>query len=152
MKKIVILIVAIAIIIGAVFGVRAIVKSSKSTDRENNVSHKVELIEKEYMVGENVIFRCLVTANVQFTSLTYSINNEQEKELSTTIGESKNFSDAMAIGDGKYFIDTGAEIIDTNSRTAGYYTLIIHAYDADGTSYEITTTPIVFRLKVTSVA
>lgn len=152
MKKIIVAILVIAILTGVGFGIYGIVKAVKANDSGNgkNITYKVELIEDEYTIGEKVIFRVLATSDIQLTSLRYSINNGEETELTVTAGDSSDFE--AAIGKGKYFIDSGAEIIETTAKTAGYYTLVVYGYDADETRYEITKDPIVFRLRAATVA
>lgn len=146
MKKIIVAILAIAILGCAIWGITAIVKAKKSDNsgNEKNVTYRVDLMEDEYTVGEKIILRVIATSDVQFTSIKYSINNGTATAFSVTSGESKDFEEA--IGDGKYYVDSGAEMIDTSTMTPGYYTLVIYASDADEATYTLTKDPIVFKL------
>lgn len=149
MKKIIIAILIVIIAVGVGFGIYALVKPNGSIQKEENkLTHRVDLMEDEYTVGEKVVFRVIATADVAFTHITYSVNNGDEVKVSVTAGESAEFEEA--IGKGKYYVDSGATIIETSSMTAGYYTLVFYAYDADETKYIITSDPIVFRLTTAS--
>ncbi len=151
MKKIIIFILIALIAVGVGFGVYALVsKNNTYKDNKDNLTARIDLLEDEYAVGEKMILRIIATADVQFTSLKYAINNGEEVALNVTTGKSADLD--KAIGSGKYYVDSGAEIIDTTSMTAGYYTLVIYAYDANEARYVITADPIVFRLTSTQAA
>ncbi len=147
MKKLFLALIALILVAGIAIGIYFWVRPS-TEDNPGNVTYKVDLIEDQYNVGDKIIFRALATADVQLTSMTYVLNNGSETELTVKAGESEDANEV--VGKGKYYIDSGAQIIETSELSAGYYTLIIYAYDADETRYVITSEPIVFKLSATT--
>ena len=148
MKKLFLALIALLLVAGIAIGIYFWVRPSK--DNPGNVTYKVDLIESKYTVGDKIIFRASATADVQLTSMTYTLNNGSETEISVKAGESEDADEV--VGKGKYYINTGAQIIETAEFTPGYYTLVIYAYDADETRYIITSEPIVFELSATKSA
>ena len=153
MKKVLAVILAIiligGIVTGIVFGVKAC--KEKEDPAGNNTVSNMLMLKDEYTVGENIIFDFIVFSDVQFKTITYSLNNQSEQSITgATTGESANH-DQYRRG-GKYFIDTGAQIIDTSDMAAGYYTLIFYCSDAENAKYQVPSKPYLIKLNAAAAA
>ena len=147
MKKFFIGLLIVIIILGAALGIVLGVKSCNKN--ENNIESEFSLFEEKYAIGDIVMFRYVVTSDVELTRIVYVLNNGSEVEMTVKTGLTKDLENAP--GDGKYYIDTGIEMIDTESMTVGNYVVKAYAYDADENKYNFDT-PHVFELVAASTA
>ena len=153
MKKIILWIVvailAVGAVVGAMFGIKYLV-NNKNNANENNTVHVARMLETSYNKGENIIFDLDVFSDLQFTSISYKLDNTASVTLSAKTGNAEDHEDAQ--GKGKYFIDTGAEIIETEEISEGYHTLVFYGTIADGTVYQINETPYIFQIVAVQAA
>lgn len=152
MKKFIAILLSIiligGIVTGIVFGVKAC--NDKKADGNNTVSEML-MLKDEYTVGDKIIFDFYVYSDVQFKSITYSLNNGTEQSITgATTGESTAHEHYRK--GGKYFIDTGATIIETDDMTAGYYTLVFYCADAENVKYQVPSKPYLIKLKAAAAA
>lgn len=128
MKKFWIILLCVILAVGAGLGIFFIVRAVNGKG-ENNTTANMKLLQDEYVIGENIIFDYFVFSDVQYSRISYSLNNGSEKSITGfKTGESKEHEEYRA-GAGKYYIDTMAQIIDTSEMDAGYYTLVFYVYD-----------------------
>lgn len=153
MKRWIIIVVAIlaavAIGLGIFFGVRAANQNNVVDDAKNTEIRYVQ-DKDSFSSGETIVIRVLKSSEKQLTKMTYSIDAGTEKEFTCTSGESKDAKET--VGNGKYTIDTGTELISTTDLNGGWHTLVIYAYDAENTRYIVTSTPILFQITGASTA
>lgn len=103
------------------------------------------LLDKKYLVGDDIVFRLLLNYDEDvYKKVTYSINNSEEKEV--TVITDKVTETRQDLGK-KYYVDTGAEIIDAEALGAGAYLIIFYAYNDDGERIQVNDEPIVFQIK-----
>lgn len=139
-------IVAAGIAVGCVFLIQGANKKNEPVPDKNNTSYSVKYLQKEYDVGDDIVCEFCVFSDIQFTSLTYKLNNGEEREIpGIKTGESEKHADYTE-GVGKYFADTKVQVISTEDFSEGYYTLVVFGYDKDGNRYEITESPYSFKL------
>ena len=153
MKKIILWIVIAVIAIGATVGATIwIISATKKNDENpNNTEHVARMLEENYNSDEDIIFELEVFSDLQFTSVSYKLDNGSPVTMSAKTGNSEDHDDAQ--GKGKYFIDTGAEIIDSTSVGGeGYHTLVFYGTIADGTVYQINATPYIFHVAAIQAA
>ena len=144
MKKILGVFLLVIFALLAVLGISIGVKScSKEEDNKNNITAQVTLLEDEYAISDIAMFRYVLTSDVELTKMTYVLNNGTEVIMTVKTGESSELEDAE--GSGKYYIDTGVEMINTADMTAGNYVIEAYAYDAENTRYDFDV-PHVFAL------
>lgn len=153
MKRWIIIIVAaltvIGIGLGIFFGVRAANNNNKVDDAKN--TSIMYLQDKDtFAAGEDVVVRIIKSSDKQMTKIAYSIDAGVEKDFTCTTGESKDAKES--VGNGKYTVDTGIELISTAELSAGWHTFMAWTYDAEDTRYVITSTPILFYVSGTSTA
>lgn len=132
MKKVIIFILILLLGAGAAFGISMAVKSC--SDKENKVAAKVSLLEDEYAIGDIVTFRVEATSDVELVSMTYVLNAGTEQSMTVKTGTAEELD--INVGNGKYGIDTGVEMIDTADMAAGNYIIAFYGYDADNTRYD----------------
>ena len=147
MKKFFIGLLIVIIILGAALGIVLGVKSCNKN--ENNIDSEFSLFEEKYAIGDIVMFRYIVTSDVELTRMVYVLNNGSEVEMTIKTGLTDDLENAP--GDGKYYIDTGVEMIDTESMTVGNYVVKAYAYDAQENKYNFDK-PHVFELVAASTA
>lgn len=136
-------IISAAIAVGGVFLVRYL-NDNSAKKGENNTTCKIEYLDAEYDVGDDIVFRFKVNSDIEFTSLTYKLATDEEQTIEgVKFGE--NAEDAKV---GKYYADTKVQVISTSGMTDAYYTLSFYGYDKDGNRYEITESPYSFKLNV----
>lgn len=144
MKKILIgiLIALLAIggTIGVIFGVKA---CKENKENVHNITCDITLLEDSYAKGDLVMFKVIVTADVELTSLSYRLNNGDAVSMKVKTGESKDLDEK--VGDGKYYIEANVEMIDTADMTEGYYNIVFQSGDAEGTTYKVAG-PFMFEL------
>ena len=153
MKRwIIIIVAALAVIgigLGIFFGVRAANNNNKVDDAKN--TSIMYLQDKDtFAAGENVVVRIIKSSDKQMTKVAYSLDAGAEVDFSCTTGESKDVKET--VGNGKYTVDTGIELISTAELSAGWHTIVFYSYDAEDTRYVITSTPILFYVSGTSTA
>ena len=103
------------------------------------------LLDDWYIEGDDIVFRVLLNSkNDVYKKITYSINNSKETEVSVITGKVTNEKQDLG---GKYYVDTGAEIIDSEDLGAGAYVVLFYVYDEDGNRIQINDEPIVFQIK-----
>ena len=103
------------------------------------------LLDKKYLVSDDIVFRLLLNYDEDvYKKVTYSINNSEEKEVSVITD--KVIETRQDLGK-KYYVDTGAEIIDAEALGAGAYLIIFYAYNDDGERIQVNDDPIVFQIK-----
>lgn len=103
------------------------------------------LLDKKYLASDDIVFRLLLNYDEDiYKKVTYSINNSEEKEV-TVITDKVN--EARQDLGKKYYVDTGAEIIDAEALGAGAYLIIFYAYNEDGERIQVNDDPIVFQIK-----
>lgn len=103
------------------------------------------LLDKKYLVSDDIVFRLLLNYDEDvYKKVTYSINNSEEKEVSVITD--KVIETRQDLGK-KYYVDTGAEIIDAEALGAGAYLIIFYAYNEDGERIQVNDEPIVFQIK-----
>lgn len=149
MKKIILWIVIAVLAIGAIVGVTFwIVSATKKADDDNpnNTSHVVRMLEDKYNTGEKIIFDLDVFSDLEFKSLSYKLDNAASVTFTgTETGESVDHEEYKK-DLGKYFIDTGAQIIETEGMSEGYHTVVFYGTIADGTVYQINNTPYIVQI------
>ena len=134
---------ALCIAIAGIVGFSSCNRSSVSVGENNTVS-KVEGLKDKYTVGKSIYFSVLITSDVELKNVTYTLNNGSETLLEAETGLNADRGEDK-LGTGKYYIDTGIQVIDTSSMPAGYYVFVLRATNEAGTSYLIGE-PIVIRL------
>ena len=103
------------------------------------------LLDDWYIEGDDIAFRVLINSkNDVYEKVTYSINNGKEQEVSVITGKVSNEKQDLG---GKYYVDTGAEIIDSEDLGVGAYVVLFYVYDEDGDRIQINDEPIVFQIK-----
>ena len=140
MKRWIFIVIAAVILIGAVLGIVLGVKSCK--DKKESVAtnaYKIYYLQDKYQVGETIVLRVNLTSDKQITAISYVVNNGEERSFTIDYGESKNASEK--IGSGKYYADTGTEILPTDQLGEGWYTFMFYATEADGTRHVLTKEP-----------
>lgn len=128
MKKFWIILLCVILAVGAGLGIFFIVRAVNGKG-ENNTTANMKMLQEEYVIGENIIFDYYVFSDVQYSRISYSLNNGSEQSITgAKTGESKDHEEYRS-GAGKYYIDTMAQIIDTSEMDAGYYVLVFYVYD-----------------------
>ena len=146
MKKVLIGILVILVAVLSALGIAIGVKScSNETENKNNITAQRSLIEEEYAIGDIVMFRYVLTSDVELTKMTYVLNNGAEVVMTVKTGEASELDAKDKDGSGKYYIDTGVEMINTEDMTAGNYVIEAYAYDAENTRYDFDV-PYIFEL------
>ena len=151
MKKALIFILVVILILGAGVGVfylgRWTAKPKNEPEiTEGNTTCKVQYLKDSYVQGESIVFEATVTSDVELTSLSFSVDNEEDETLAVKTGESKDLAEENKVGSGKYFIKSEVKIIDTTDLPAGWYPVVVKAADAKGNVYVLTTKPILVQI------
>lgn len=139
----------VAIVLALVIGVGVLVGvnscgGKKQSVGENNTVYQVEGLKDKYTVGKTIYFSVLITSDIELKNVTYTLNNGEETLLEAETGLNADRKEDK-LGTGKYYIDTGIQVIDTSSMPAGYYVFVLRASNEAGTSYLIGE-PMVIRL------
>ena len=152
MKKIIIILLAVLLAAGATIGIVFGVKSCNNKVGENNTVENVQMLKDEYKKGEKIIFNFYAYSDVEFISISFKLNNGSETTISgATTGESSEHENYQGKG-GKYFIETGAQIIESSDLELGWYTLVFECKAKDGATYKIPTTPYMFEIVAPTTA
>ncbi len=130
------LLVALAIGLGVFFVVDSCQNKKDDGENKHNVAFEQEFLEETYAQGDLIMLRGIATADVEFTGMTYTINNASEVSMTVKSGESADVEDELP-GNGKFYVDSGIEMIDTTDMEVGYYVLAFYAQDEDGTRYKL---------------
>lgn len=124
---------------------------STTDDKNGGDSATVDITWEEsylddvYFIGDELVFRVLLNSkNDVYEKITYSINNGEETEVSVITGKVTNEKQDLG---GKYYVDTGAEIVDSEDLGTGAYVVLFYVYDEDGDRIQINDEPIVFQIK-----
>lgn len=147
MKKIILWIVIAVIAIGAALGVFFTIRHYvKKDENPTNQTYRVDYLNsnKTYVVGESIIFRVLYSSDVKMSSMTYVMNNAEEESLTVKTGESVDADET--VGNGKFYVDTGAEVIETTGMAPGIYTFVFYTYDVDASRYIVNSDPIIIKI------
>lgn len=145
------LIIIGSIILALIVGISAffIVKAVRKEDKKGP-QYEVLHIEDSYAQGEQIVLRVKMTSDKQLKKMAYTLNNGTEQNFTVETGKTEDAEDMP--GNGENYIDTGTELIATDSLAEGWYTLIIYAYDADDTRLVVTKTPILFQVTASTAA
>lgn len=141
MKKVIIVLISMLLAIGAVVGAVSVFNSCSTHSQLQSAGDsartlsRLTYLESEYNVGDPIPFRLEVTSNTKFTKMTYSLNNGTDVSVTVKTGETQEMDNQF--GNGKYFIDSGTEIIETDNLQAGYYTIVFKVHDDEGTTMQI---------------
>lgn len=151
MKKVLIWLIVVTLILGAGVGVFYIGRwtakpKTEPEVTEGNTTYKVQYLKDSYVQGDQLVFEITATSDVQFKSLSISVDNEEDFTLNVKTGESKDLDKENKIGSGKYFIKSEVKTIDTAYFPAGWYPVVIKATDAEGSVYVLTTKPILVQI------
>lgn len=151
MKKVWIFILLAILTLGSVAGAFYMgrwveTKSTKAEPTKGNTTYKVQYLQDSYVQGESIVFEITATSDVKFTSLSFSVDNEEDEALNVKTGESKDLAKENKVGSGKYFTRSEVKIIDTTDFAEGWYPVVIKATDAEGTVYVLTTKPILIQI------
>lgn len=154
MKKIIIIIVAALIVVGGtlgiIFGVRSC--NNKKAENVNNTVEHVQMLKQEYKKGEKIIFNFYVYSDVEFVSISFKLNNGSEQSVSgATTGESADHENYDGKG-GKFYIETGAQVVDSADLELGWYTVIFECKAKDGATYKVPATPYMFEVVAPTTA
>ena len=106
-------------------------------------------MEDEIAQGDMQLFKIVAFSDVKLTAIVYKLNNGSEVSTTVKTGESKEH-DEYKVGVGKYYIDTGVEIIQTGSLSIGSQIFEAFAYDEEGTRYILSTEPVIFKVVAAS--
>ena len=155
MKKVIGFIIAIVVSIGATLGLVLGIQACNNK-KENTADYiKVEVmdsLEDTYTVGDMIVFNYYVYSDIEFVSLTYKINNgEAQNPEGFKCGEAVDHKKYDG-EDGKYFIDTGAQVIDSSDMPVGVYTIILEGTAKDGGVYRLNKTPYIFEIVAVKTA
>ena len=145
------LIIIGSIILAIIIGVSAffIVKAVKKDDKQGP-QYEILHIEDSYVKGEQIVLRVKLTSDKELTKMTYSLNNGEEEIFTVETGKTADV-DGMP-GNGENYVDTGTELIATESLAEGWYTLVIFAHDAQSNRYVVTQTPLLFQVTASTAA
>ena len=149
MKKVLLWILIAVLAVGAGVGIYFGVKAIKDKNSEE-IAVKVEYFEDTYVVGDSIVYRVLVNDAKEHVRMTYSINNGEEVEITSTHGEVKE--DKHKVNNAKYYIDSGNEILDSTDLGAGTYIVKFYVYDSAETRTVVPTDTIMFEIKTATAA
>lgn len=149
MKKALIIIISIVLLACIIGGIVWGVSSCKKAKEESPVNVNLTLMEDEIAQGDMQLFKIVAFSDVKLTAIVYKLNNGSEVSTTVKTGESKEH-DEYKVGVGKYYIDTGVEIIQTGSLSIGSQIFEAFAYDEEGTRYILSTEPVIFKVVAAS--
>ena len=94
MKKLWVWFLVLVLCLGAIAGAFFIgrLTADKNFGQEKtkgNTTYKVEYLQDSYVQGDSIVFEIIATSDVKFTSLTFSVDNEEDETLNVKTGESK---------------------------------------------------------------
>lgn len=134
------LILAIGAVVGAVFGIKALIA------KKNAAPDKTEMLymSDSYVIGEDVVYRLKSEVKGNITSVTFSIDNANETTLTNIILNYDEETESTSI-------DTKAKLLSTADMTAGYHMITFYAY-SEGQTQRVTLNeePFMFKLIVAS--
>lgn len=140
----------LALILMALSLVMCCTGCSSITNKDNETTSsgllwEETLLDDWYIEGDDIAFRVLLNSKYDvYEKITYSISNSKETEVSVITGKVSNEKQDLG---GKYYVDTGAEIIQSEDLGVGAYVVLFYAYDKDGERIQINDEPIVFQIK-----
>lgn len=146
------LIIIGAVLLTVIIGVSSffIVKAVRK-DENQGPQYEILHIEKSYTKGQQIVLRVKMTSDKELTKMTYSLNNGEENPFTVEHGKTEDATTEMP-GSGENYVDTGTELIATDSLAEGWYTLIIYAHDAQSNRYVVTQTPLLFQVTASNAA
>ncbi len=149
MKKIIFIVVAIALVIALGFGVYGLfikTDETKNYGKYRTAVH-IEYLENdnEYGKGELIVYSIYAFSDIQFDKISYSINNGTEIILNAKTGKSEDHKKYHK-GAGEYYIDAGGQAIQTTDMTPGDYVITFYGYDNNNTRYQLTPRAIYFKI------
>lgn len=148
MKKIIFIIISIALAVALGFGVYYLFfkKDVKDYGKYRTAVH-IEYLQNgnEYIKGDLIVYTIYAFSDIKFEQIKYSINNASEVNLRCTTGNATSHN-KYHDGAGQYYIDAGGQAIVTESMSAGDYVITFYGYDANNTRYELTPKAIYFKV------
>ena len=149
MKKIIFIIVAIALVIAMCFGVYNLffkTEEAKNYGKYRTSVH-IEYLENdnEYVKGSLIVYSIYAFSDIKFEQIKYSINNGEEVALTVKTGASVDHKKYHK-GVGEYSIDAGGQAIQTTNMAPGDYVITFYGYDKNNTRYELTPRAIYFKI------
>ena len=149
MKKIIFIIVAIALIVAMGFGVYHLFfkpDEAKNYGKYRTAVH-IEYLEtnNEYGKGTLIVYSIYAFSDIKFEQIKYSISNGEEVNLNVKTGKSIEHKKYHS-GVGEYYIDAGGQAIMTDDMTPGDYVITFYGYDKNNTRYELTPRAIYFKI------
>lgn len=128
---------ALALVIGLTILIAVNTNRAKNASvGENNTVYELDGIKEKYTKGKNIVFKLVVTSDVELTGLSYSLNNSEEVVLESETGLNVERG-TDKLGTGKYYIDSSLQVIETTSLSTGYYVIAFYATNEAGTRYLI---------------
>lgn len=145
MKK---LIIILAIIIIAGIGVGVFFGVKSCNQKKELFEADMSILQEEYKVGEKIYFDYRIYSDSKLKSLTYTINNGDEKTISNAkFGETGELKENKSKR--KYYADTRIVEIETGELKAGWYTISFFGYEeTTNKRLELTKEPYIFKLSV----
>ena len=148
MKKIIFIIICIALVVALGFGAYYLFFKKEAQDYgKYRTAVHIEYLEdrNEYTKGQLIVYSIYAFSDIEFMQIKYSINNASEVNLSCKIGMTSDHKKNHS-GAGQYYIDAGGQAINTDNMDAGNYVITFYGYDANNTRYELTPNAIQFKI------
>ena len=148
MKKIIFIIVAVALIVGLGFGVYYTFFKTETKDYgKYRTAVHIEYLENEneYVKGNLIVYSIYAFSDIEFEAIKYSISNGSEVSLTVKTGDSEDHKKYHK-GVGQYYIDAGGQAIQTSDMNPGDYVITFYGYDKNKTRYELTPRAIYFKI------
>lgn len=144
MKKVLALILMTLSCVFCFTGCDMISTDKNSYNNNSDFTWQETLLDDWYIEGDDIVFRLVLnTEKDVFEKVTYSINNAEEVKVSVIRG--KVTDEKHDLG-GKFYVDTGTEIIPADELGAGAYVIVFFAYNEDGDRVQVNAEPIVFQV------
>lgn len=149
MKKIIFIIVAIALVAVLGFGVyyTFFAKDETKNYGKYRTAVHIEYLENdnEYVKGNLIVYSIYAFSDIKFEQIKYSINNGSEVSLTVKTGKAEEHK-KYHNGAGEYYIDAGGQAIQTADMNPGDYVITFYGYDKNKTRYELTPRAIYFKI------
>lgn len=124
-KKIGIAVLVLVLLAGAATGIYFGVTAAQEAKEPKGIHYTMDYMEDEYVIGDKMVLRITAQDDVAFTSMKYTIDSGEDESLTVTTGETAE-NTKLDEKDGKYFIDTGIEVINTTGMKAGTHVVQIY--------------------------
>lgn len=150
MKKILFIIISVALLVGLGFGVYHLFfkPNIKDYGKYRTAVH-IEYLEdgNEYTKGRDlIVYSIYAFSDIKFEAIKYSINNSSEVSLTNVKTGDSTSHKKYHKGVGQYYVDAGGQAIVTDNLTAGDYVITFYGYDENNTRYELTPKAIYFKV------